>query len=230
MLYKCGVLFICSKVFQNLPSDKRTAPHFLFYNRIRGAGYTQTFFVMKKLFVVLAVCAFGVGIGSASAQKKDNLWFNETTTRNLEPRQDVYATPMLADLKMMYRDRQVFDSVYVAYSDISEIIKRAMFDFSQRCVDEQTGVRGADVIVGSLYQVNTYPDDRGNTVVDKQTGYYMVRVKIVGYPAYYTNFRPARYEDKWIIDTYPRVDNSVRNAAIVDRARTDKTAVVIPQQ
>lgn len=185
---------------------------------------------MKKFFVMLAGLGLLAGIGSAAAQKKDNLWFNETTTRNLEPRQDVYATPMLADLKMMYKDRQVFDSIYVAYSEIGEIIKRAMFDFSQRCVDKETGVHGADVIVGSLYQVNTFPDEKGNTVVDKQTGYYMVRVKIVGYPAYYTNFRPAHPEDKWIIDTYPRTDNSARNAAVVDRMRTDKTSVVIPQQ
>lgn len=169
------------------------------------------------------------GLSTVSAQKKENLWFNETTTRNLEPRQDVYATPMLADLKMMYEDRQVFDSVYVAYSDISEIVKRAMFDFAQRCVDVQTGVRGADVIVGSLYQVNTFPDAKGNTVVDKQTGYYMVRVKIVGYPAYYTNFRPAKQQDKWIIDTYPYADGSNRNAAIVNRSKIDRTTIVTPE-
>ena len=30
---RCGVLFICTRVFQNLYSDKRTTPHFLFaYN------------------------------------------------------------------------------------------------------------------------------------------------------------------------------------------------------
>lgn len=30
ILYKCGVLFICTRVFQNLRSDRLTTPHFLF--------------------------------------------------------------------------------------------------------------------------------------------------------------------------------------------------------
>ena len=179
------------------------------------------------MLIVLAGVVMFAGICDASAQKRENLWFNETTTRNLEPRQDVYTVPVLANLKMMYgEERQEFDSVYVAYSDIGEIIKRAMFDFAQRCVCRETGVKGADIILGSLYQVNTFPDEKGNTVVDPETGYYKVRVKIVGYPAYYEKFRPATEQDKWIIDSYPRVTGEARNADVVSRRKSDVTTVV----
>ena len=58
ILYKCGVLFIWLKVFQNLYTDKRTAPHFLFVKSAVGAGAETRTVYHEKIYDAggLSVC------------------------------------------------------------------------------------------------------------------------------------------------------------------------------
>ena len=54
---RCGVLFICSRVFQNLHSDKRTTPHFFFDNRHIGAEWriSQCLWKIIELAIIVEI-------------------------------------------------------------------------------------------------------------------------------------------------------------------------------
>ena len=179
---------------------------------------------MKKCYLLLAgALLLSVGAFAQRENQKvnENFWYNSTAARNLEPRHEIIVTPLLADVavqkektagKETYR-KVDFEKDYFVDADysrankelfINELKKQALFDCSK--------AYDADLIVGALISTKTI-DQNEDGLTDRSGNRYIVRINIIGYPANYTEFRPAQQSDNWIKNMLFNKDED-KNAAV----------------
>lgn len=145
---------------------------------------------MKKtlLFgIAFAICA------STYAQKVE---YRQAQTRVIEPMQDVYIRPLVADLEIIKNTRQ-------KYLPSSQFLNKKLVDLTFADIEDakilatyQAAVQeDADIIVGATYEVRNHIDDKG------KPSEYGIDIIVSGYPAKYTNWHKMGEnpsDEKWV--------------------------------
>lgn len=150
---------------------------------------------MKRVFLmsvvaVLAVLCYG----------QSKVEYHEGQTRIVEPIQDVYVRPLVADLEIMkqtittyfptweFKDKKLVDLTLL---DLENAKKNAAYTAAAR--------DGADVIVGATFEVRNHMEkDKNGKEVSSEYG---VDVIVRGYPAKYVNWHKLgeqQDDTKWI--------------------------------
>lgn len=136
---------------------------------------------MKKLIslfvALLALCS--VSLAQSRTQQVD---YQESSVRNIEPEQSVVIAPLVADLQVIsgritYTEKEAFASYKVTLA-----IEKSIPAFKQIALSRAAKAHNVDVIVGSVIDVITNQDG-------------FLEITVSGYPARYTNFRNATRED-----------------------------------
>ncbi len=136
---------------------------------------------MRKFYLTLLMVLVAL---SASAQKYVDI--HTVQSRAMEPMQQVFVKPLVADLNIIKNEKVTFPpswqlkgiksiDIYNKDDVIQNAIMSAIHEAAQR--------EGADMIVGMTYEVRSHTE---NGVVDYENG---IDIIISGYPAKYTNWR-----------------------------------------
>lgn len=150
---------------------------------------------MKKVTFVFLLVLFSLSNNLCSQNTK--ISYHSTESRDFEPRQGVIITPLLADLQII-TSTSVCDSIdfSILISSIApQQIETWISEFKKQAMSSMLKKYKADAIIGALTEVQTSPD-----------GY--MRIIIMGYPAKYTNFRPATADDVWMVTLYDIIDKN----------------------
>lgn len=145
---------------------------------------------MNKLFV--AVCAAAFGLLSVSCSSEFIL--TENNTRMLPVSSTAHTIPTVADLRVSTSkiSHQVTVKNRYSLKDISNYGDSPKMVYLQKLAITQAAQKyDADVIVAPSYSISTSDDLKSITVT------------VTGYPATYTNFRPATPADMEMIANDP---------------------------
>ena len=110
--------------------------------------------------------------------------YQEAQTRVIEPMQDVYVRPMVADLDIIKKERQTYGpTLFMANNKLIDILndKDALEQAKILATYEAAKRENADVIVGATYYV-THHMENG------KVSEYGVEITVNGYPAKYINW------------------------------------------
>lgn len=145
---------------------------------------------MKKTLLVLfsvLMCAAGY------AQKVE---FRQAQTRVIEPIQDVYIRPLVADLEIIKKTRQRYlPSAQFLDKKLTEITLEELADAKILAAYQAAVQEDADVIAGATFEVRNHVDEKGRPTD------YGIDIIVSGYPAKYTNWHKLGEEssdDKWV--------------------------------
>lgn len=132
---------------------------------------------MKKSLLIVFAMAFSA---ISYAQKIE---FQQAQTRVIEPIQDAYIRPMVADLKILKNERQKYAPRYyyqnIKLADLTEEhLKQAKILATYDCAIQED----ADVIVGATYFITNHKD------ADGKISEYGVDIIVNGYPAKYVDW------------------------------------------
>lgn len=127
---------------------------------------------MKKVLTLLFASAL---VSYAYAQQ---VKFQQSQTRIIEPLQDVYVRPLVVDLEIIKTDRQVYGP-FTEYidKDVTQISFAELEDAKKNAVYNAAIIDDADVIVAATFDVRTPEKGKG------------ILITVRGYPAKYTNWR-----------------------------------------
>ena len=146
---------------------------------------------MKKTITIC--CA--LLLSTFSFAQKSVLTFQQAQTRVIEPLQDVFVRPLVADLEIIKPERQEYPvSWEFSHKKLTEMTVQELEDAKTLAAYKAAALSDADVIVGATFQV------RNHTENGKPTE-YGVDVIVRGYPAKYTNWHNmgSKPEDeKWV--------------------------------
>lgn len=159
-----------------------------------------------RLLSLLAVLLF-------SANAMGQIRVEQSQTRLIEPKQDVFIKPLVAEIHIMNNEvKQDFGPYFFPLSDynlssfdqlsyevIEEMKKNGLYKAAT--TEAQENINGqtmnADIIVAATYHVET-------VTKDKEKG---VLISISGFPGRYVNFKSAGDTDyEWITTVYPYND------------------------
>jgi hypothetical protein len=127
--------------------------------------------------------------------------YQEAQTRVIEPMQDVYVRPLVADMKIIKKERQTYGpEVYFSHLKFADIINSGKLDeilYQAKVLATYAAAKkeGADVIVGATYFVEHNLDEKG------KVSEYGVRITVNGYPAKYENWHmmgEKPEDEKWV--------------------------------
>ena len=139
------------------------------------------------VFVATAMCAFSY------AQKVE---FRQAQTRVIEPMQDVYIRPLVADLEIIKNTRQKYmPSAQFINKKLTDITYPELEDAKILATYQAAVQEDAEVIVGATYEVRNHIDEKG------KVSEFGVDIIVSGYPAKYTNWHKMgeQAEDiKWV--------------------------------
>jgi len=140
---------------------------------------------MKK--VILLVAAAFVYTGSF-AQKVE---YEEAQTRIIEPLQDVYVRPMVADIKMIKTERQEykFQHAFLPYKKLADMTASDLENARALATYEAARKEGADVIIGATFYLKQHEENG-------KISEFGVDVTVNGYPAQYVNWHKVGDEPK----------------------------------
>lgn len=115
--------------------------------------------------------------------------YQQAQARLLEPQQQVFITPLVADLRILNQERQTFEYP-VGDVDMSKITLGEITDLKVLALYNMTVAFDADVVVAPTFYVD----------LQKKNSKIVVR----GYPAIYENWKVANKETdyKWIENIY----------------------------
>lgn len=145
---------------------------------------------MKKTLFI----GFALLLGTMCyAQKVE---FRQAQTRVIEPMQDVYIRPMVADLEIIKKTRQRYaPSAQFMDKKITEISVAELEDAKILAAYQAAVQEDADVIAGATFEVRNHTDKKGK-VSD-----YGIDIIVSGYPAKYTNWHKMGEDptdEKWV--------------------------------
>ncbi len=147
---------------------------------------------MKKLSTLLLLAAL-FSAATANAQKIESINFRQSQSRISEPNMEVFVRPLIVDLSVIsetrVEDTWSYPDVNIAKlsnDQIQNLKATALFQTSQK--------HKADVIVAATFDI----------VTPEKNGGYGLNITVIGYPANYTNWRPATEASdyEWIQDVY----------------------------
>jgi len=137
---------------------------------------------MKKTLLIVTSLVLST---LSFAQKVE---YKEAQTRVIEPLQDVYVRPMVADLEILSENRKTYGptlyfenyklSDILTRLDAAEVLEQAKIFATYQAAKEEN----ADVIVGATYMVTHHIDASGKI---SENG---VDITVNGYPARYVNW------------------------------------------
>lgn len=115
--------------------------------------------------------------------------YQQAQTRLLEPQQQVFVTPLVADLRILDSERQTY-TYDLGSIDVSRITLGEITDLKILALYAMTVANDADVIVAPTFYVDLKKKD--------------AKIVVKGYPAKYENWKVANKEQdyKWIEDVY----------------------------
>lgn len=137
---------------------------------------------MKKI-IVLSFALFALcSVSFAQSRTTQQVDYQESSARNIEPEQSVVIAPLLADLQVVsdritYTEKEAFANYKVTLA-----IEKSIPAFKQIALSRAARAHNADVIVGAVIDVITNQDG-------------FLEITVSGYPARYANFRNATRDD-----------------------------------
>ncbi|MBP3766791.1 MAG: hypothetical protein J6I31_00730 [Prevotella sp.] len=165
---------------------------------------------MKKLLLVcIAILA-----GSTCFGQKIN--FQQAQTRVIEPMQDVYVRPLVADLEILKggQRQKYMRSPQFTEKKFSEITVADLEDAKILATYAAAVQDDADVIVGATYKVTNHIDEKG------KPSEYGIDIVVSGYPARYTNWHKMGddpKDEKWV----PRLFDGQSSRRVGGVTKTD---------
>ena len=142
-------------------------------------------------FVVFAL----VFVGNAMGQQTQ---FEQAQARIIEPKQDVFIKPLVAEIEIMEgQQRQDYGPYSYPIKSVETLTFDELENIKTRALHRATKEANGDIIVAATFKA--YSDEKGKNVI----------VEISGFPGKYVNFRTARKEDgdyEWITTVYPYAD------------------------
>lgn len=131
---------------------------------------------MKKTLLI------GIALISCITSFAQKVEYQEAQTRVIEPIQDVYVRPMVADLEIIKKDRQTYGpTVYYANRKLIDLNDDLLKQAKILATYDAAKKENADVIVGATYYV-THHMENG------KLSEYGVDITVNGYPARYVNW------------------------------------------
>lgn len=146
-----------------------------------------------KYVACVAVLAV-FGIGQAMGQVK----FEESQSRIIEPKQDVFIKPLVAEIEIMDGQvRQNYGPYTFPIQSVETLTFEQLENFKTNALYYAARDADADIIVAATF--NSATDEKGKNIV----------VNVSGFPGKYVRFRTASKEDgdyEWITTVYPYTD------------------------
>lgn len=152
---------------------------------------------MKKLFFMSFLALVAMSSFAQKVKKPENAsTYTESAARNIEPRNGIVATPLIADMEILSEDRIEYSETLPYY--VSPEIVSFIPSFKKTVFSHATKEYKCDALAASLIDVTT-------------TSEGFLHITVSGYPAKYVNFRKATADDVWMIQMYQLVDNRHNN-------------------
>jgi hypothetical protein len=152
---------------------------------------------MKRLLIFLAVAAL-----CAAPAVGQQVEFEQSQARLIEPKQDVFIVPLVADIEIM--ENQVRQEYYSEFpiSSVGSLTFEDLDNYKARALHKAAHQSNADLIVAATFNVKA--DEKKKLLI----------VEIAGYPGKYINFRPLNLDADydWIPNIYPPTNRTVENA------------------
>ena len=146
--------------------------------------------------ILLFTFALSIAGSRAMAQKVEKkVVYQESSARNIEPRQGVVITPLVADMEVLGgRIRYVETKAFTEYPVSADILPYVP-EFKKIALSNAAKVYEADVIIGATIDVVT--NNQGK-----------LEISVAGYPARYVNFRNATADDAWMVSLFGIINNA----------------------
>ena len=150
----------------------------------------------KKAFKYVAAVAIlaCAGVGQAWGQTQ----FEQSQSRVIEPKQDVYIKPLVAEIEILEGQvRQDYGPYQYEIKSVETLTYDQLENFKARALYRAAREADADIIVAATF--NARSDEKGKYII----------VEVSGFPGKYVNFRTAKKEDgyyEWITTVYPYMD------------------------
>lgn len=156
-----------------------------------------------KRFILPLLAAMFIATTATAQQRSDQIDYQESSARNLEPEHLMLLTPLVADLevsaiKVQHTEVKAFENIVIT----QDIIKM-MPELKKVALSKAARASNADVLVGTTIDVVTNSNGR-------------LEITVIGYPAFYRNFRKAESSDIEIVDYARKVERDNKNSRIVD--------------
>ncbi len=157
---------------------------------------------MRKLFLTAAMMC-GVSV-SALAQTE----FEHAQTRVQEGMSEFFVRPIVAELKMISNERQVYGpfNIYTGMS-LNEITSAMLQDAKTNAAYKASQIAGADIILGATFYVVNNKKNKG------------LDVTVNGYPAKYVDFHSygdKQSDEKWV----EPLQNGARIRALTNQSQS----------
>lgn len=151
--------------------------------------------MMKRVFSLAAmiVCFTCIAMGQTT--------FEQSQSRIIEPKQDVFIKPLVAEIKILNNEaRQDFGPYEFDIPSIDALTFDQLDNFKTRSLYKAARESNADIIVAATF--NARSDAKGKKII----------IEVSGFPGKYVNFRTATEADgdyKWITTVYPIGDRTI---------------------
>lgn len=133
-----------------------------------------------------------------SANVMGQTQFEQSQSRIIEPKQDVFIKPLVAEIQILNEQiRQDYGPYEYAINSVENLSFEQLENFKTRSLYKAARESQADIIVAATF--NARSDEKGKKVI----------IEVSGFPGKYINFRTAKKEDgdyEWITTVYPYND------------------------
>lgn len=152
--------------------------------------------MLKRVWKYVACVAVFVaaGVGQVMGQTK----FEQSQSRIIEPKQDVFIKPLVAEIEIMDgQERQNYGPYTFAIQSVETLTFEQLENFKTNALYYAARDADADIIVAATF--NSSSDEKGKHII----------VNVSGFPGKYVRFRTASKEDgdyEWITTVYPYTD------------------------
>ncbi len=162
--------------------------------------------MLKRLFsfALFVVCFTTIAFGQTT--------FEQSQSRIIEPKQDVFIKPLVAEIQIMNNQERVdFKPFERPISSVDDLTYEQLDNFKAGALYDAARQAGADIIVAATFNVRT--DEKGKKII----------IEVSGFPGKYVNFRTATKADddyEWITTVYPytdRVNDTGKTKALKDK-------------
>ena len=153
---------------------------------------------IRKLLLLAAICLFAVNAAGQTT-------YEESQARLIEPKQDVFIVPLVADIQVM--DKQVRQDYGPYEFDINSLSTTSVDDVNQykaNALYRAAREADADLIVAATFNVKS--DAKGKKMI----------INVSGYPGKYVNFRSLKLDKsedyEWVSVVYPSANSSEKQS------------------
>ena len=159
--------------------------------------------MMRKFFYAgaLLVIMSGCGVTNKTVNYRENM------SRSLEPYIDAQMTPLTGDVKIIEEydgSLKRIDKTFVFRYGVdyfNDVITTKLVETCRlEALSKASLEENADLIVAPILNVNVKENIKSSRASVAKTS--EISVRVTGYPAVYTNFRPMTNDDEWMLNHY----------------------------